>query len=183
MFNDVVVTLVQLIESSESSASVSIFIVILEAPAHQCPSETSCSFCLLGKVACNIQNFAQVIYYGKISHLENLNRERLMRSTCLTSRWPNIEQKNNWDHSVMLSFKYHILSCFCVRGEMSATYLVLLATEEGKSIRELNQQEIEMSWDFGETTVNHYHGLGLILPPLGVNSDARISTPPNFPIF
>ena len=45
----------------------------------------------------------------------------------------------------MLSFKYHILSCFCVRGEMSATYLVLLATEEGKSIRELNQQEIEMS--------------------------------------
>ena len=71
MFNDVVVTLVQLIESSESSASVSIFMIVIEAPAHQCPSETSCSFCLLGKVACNIQNFAQVIYYGKISHLEN----------------------------------------------------------------------------------------------------------------
>lgn len=35
MFNDVVVTLVQLIEGSESSASVSIFIVILEAPVHQ----------------------------------------------------------------------------------------------------------------------------------------------------
>lgn len=39
-----------------------------------------------------------------------------------------------------------------------------------------------MSQDFGETTVNHYHGLGLILQPLGVNSDARISTPPNFPM-
>ena len=70
MFNDVVVTLVQLIESSESSASVSIFSIILEAPAHQCPSGTSCSFCLLGKVACNIQTFAQLIYYGTISHLE-----------------------------------------------------------------------------------------------------------------
>ena len=75
MFNDVVVTLAQLIESSESSASVSIFMIVIEAPAHQCPSETSCSFCLLGKVACNIQNFAQVIYYGKISHLENSSRE------------------------------------------------------------------------------------------------------------
>ena len=60
MFNDVVVTLVQLIESSESSASVSIIIVILEAPAHQCPSETSCAFRLLGKVVCNIQKFAQL---------------------------------------------------------------------------------------------------------------------------
>ena len=75
MFNDVVVTLVQLVESSESSASVSIFIIILEAPAHQCPSETSCSFCLLGKVACNIQNFAQLIYYDTISHLENSERD------------------------------------------------------------------------------------------------------------
>ena len=93
MFNDVVVTLVQLVESSESSASVSIFIIILEAPAHQCPSETSCSFCLLGKVACNIQNFAQLIYYDTVSHLENSNRERLMRSICLNRDGPTLNKK------------------------------------------------------------------------------------------
>ena len=75
MFNDVVVTLVQLfIERSESSAPVSIFILILEGPTHECPSETSCSFCLLGKVA-NIPNFAQFIHNSTISHLENSNRE------------------------------------------------------------------------------------------------------------
>ena len=43
MFNDVVVTLVQLIESSESSASVSIFIIILEAPAQSVVSPTAVS--------------------------------------------------------------------------------------------------------------------------------------------
>ena len=30
------------------------------------------------KVACNIQNFAQLIYYDTISHLEASNRETLV---------------------------------------------------------------------------------------------------------